>query len=246
MSNLSDLEKQLDTLKGIDNNEVRQPGMPVSAFIKECESLYAWCQADKQGLITHGLEWQRVELLPSCLGALRLLQSKWNVEHNKEQEALKTWNAKLPAAFDLRNTLLHDFRYAYRNDPEIMGLIVSIAHGSSHTDVIQNLNDLAVLGKENPAPLVAINFDTGMLVVAVSTADMLNELLSLINGDHGEQSETRLLRDKAYSLCKSIMDEIRVCGQYVFWHNPDRVKGYISTYVHRIPKKRKFDTIKEK
>ena len=244
MSILTDMEKQLDTIKGIDNNEARQPGMPVGTFIKEGENLYAWCQADKHDLTNRGLEWQRVELLPSCLGALRLLQSKWYVERNTYEEALVSWNEKSPAAFDLHDTLLHDFRYAYRNDEEILGQLTAIAHNRSYADVIRDLNELAILGKENPAPLVAINFDTDLLGVAVSTADMLNELLFLINGDRGEQSEIRLLRDKAYTLSKSIMDEIRACGQYAFRLTPDRVKGYVNTYAQSESKQMKFNTIK--
>ena len=237
MSISTDLEKQLETINTIDDHDVKPPGMPVNAFIKEGESLYAWCRADKKNLTARGLDWNRAELLPSCLGTLRLLQTKWYVERNTYEEALIVWEEKIPAAFDLRDTLLHDFRYAYRNDEEILGLIVSIAHSSSHADVIRDLRYLAELGKEYPAPLVAINYDLDLLGVVATKADMLSELLSLVNGDRGEQSEPKLLRDKAYTLCKDIMDEIRACGQYVFRRNPEREKGYTHVFSHRMCQK---------
>jgi len=234
MSNESDLITKLDTISDIDEKDVKQPGMPVSIFIKEGEDLYDWCLADKEVLVAKGLEWEMVEDLPSCLGALREVQTKWNAELNSREEADKSWDEKAPAAYDLRDMLLHDFRYAYRTQYDILGHIAVIAEGSGHSDLIRDLNDLAVLGKENPAALVAINFDRDLLGVAAKTADILNELLAIVNGDRREQSEAKTLRDKAYTLCKGMIDEIRACGQYAFWRSPERVKGYTSAHTRKM------------
>jgi hypothetical protein len=37
--------------------------------------------------------------------------------------------------------------------------VSAITDGSGHADMIQDLNDIAVLGRENPDPLTAIGFD---------------------------------------------------------------------------------------
>jgi len=234
MSNESDLITKLDTISDIDEKDVKQPGMPVSIFIREGEDLYDWCLADKEVLVARGLEWEMVEDLPSCLGALREVQSKWNTERNSQEEAGKTWGEKTPSACELRDTLLHDFRYAYRSQHDLLGRITVIAEGSGPADLIQDLNDLAILGKENPAPLVAINFDRDLLSVAAKTADILGELLAVVNGERSEQSEAKTLRDKSYTLCKEIIDEIRACGQYAFRRSPERVKGYASAYTRKM------------
>ena len=34
------------------------------------------------------------------------------------------------------------------------------------------------------------------------------------------------MRDKAYTHLKQAVDQVRECGQYVFWRNEARLKGY--------------------
>ncbi|MBN2672899.1 MAG: hypothetical protein JXX29_14545 [Deltaproteobacteria bacterium] len=48
--------------------------------------------------------------------------------------------------------------------------------------------------------------------------------------DKGNDNETKRIRDQAYTHLKEAVDAIRECGQYVFWKNPDRRKGYASDY----------------
>lgn len=230
MSNLNDYSEKLEAIKAINENDVKQPNMPVSVFIQEGEDLYKWCHSDKDVLTSKGLDPVTVDELPVCLGALREAQSQWNAERNSQEEAAQNWREESPAAYDLRNTLLHDFRYAYRNREDLLSRVAAIADGTGHADMIQDLNDLAVLGRENPAELGGINFDAALLDQAAQTADELGELLAIVNGSREEHSEIKTIRDKAYTLCKGMVDEIRACGQYAFWRNPDRVKGYASAF----------------
>ena len=37
-----------------------------------------------------------------------------------------------------------------------------------------------------------------------------------------------------YSTMKQAVDEIRATGQYVFWRDEDRKKGYVSQYLKRV------------
>ncbi len=233
MSNIDDYNQLHDTIAGIGENDIKLPNMPVSISIQEGEDLYKWCQPDKNVLTSKGFDWELVDELSLGLGALREAQSLWNAERHAQEEAAREWAEKSPAAYDLRNTLLHEFRYAYRNRPDVLSRVSVIANGSGHADMIQDLNDLAVLGRENPEPLAAINFDTAILDQAAGLSDSLGEMLAVMNGDRNEHSETKTMRDKAYTYCKQRIDEIRACGQYVFWRNPDRAKGYTSEYIRR-------------
>jgi len=47
-------------------------------------------------------------------------------------------------------------------------------------------------------------------------------------------SEAMIIRDKAYTYMKQAVDEIRECGKFVFWRNPDRLKGYMSDHWRKI------------
>ncbi|WP_421918555.1 hypothetical protein [Marinifilum sp.] len=50
----------------------------------------------------------------------------------------------------------------------------------------------------------------------------MSELLATANGDKDERSESKLLRDRAYTLLTNHMSTIREYGRYVFWKNEDR------------------------
>jgi uncharacterized coiled-coil DUF342 family protein len=245
MSNVNDYNQKLEAIKAIRENDVKLPYMPVSIFIQEGEDLYTWCQPDKDVLMAKGLNWSWVEELPACLGALREAQSRWNAERNTQEEAAQKWKEKAPLAYDLRDTLIHDFRYAYREREDIIARVSKIAEGRTHADMIQDLNDLAVLGREYPDELTEINMAASTLDMAAESANELGELLAIVNGDREEHSEIKTIRDKAHTLCKSIIDEIRSCGQYAFWRNPDRVKGYASDYIRKYNKSQQKKAVEQ-
>jgi hypothetical protein len=52
--------------------------------------------------------------------------------------------------------------------------------------------------------------------------------------DRQDFSEVKKIRDQAFTHVKEAVDKIRKCGQYVFWRNPARVKGYRSNYLRRL------------
>ena len=48
--------------------------------------------------------------------------------------------------------------------------------------------------------------------------------------DKDADRELKLTRDRAYTHLKEAVDAIRECGQFVFWKDEDRRKGYASDY----------------
>ncbi|MCG6190657.1 hypothetical protein [Maribellus maritimus] len=54
----------------------------------------------------------------------------------------------------------------------------------------------------------------------------MSELLAASNGAAGESNETKVLRDKAYTLLAEKARVIRDYGQYVFWKNENKLKRY--------------------
>jgi len=121
-------------------------------------------------------------------------------------------------------------RFAYRKDDALLSRVRAIADGSGHADMIQDLNNIAVLGRENPDPLTAIGFDLDQLDLAATRSDELADLLAEANGDKADPNESKIIRDKAYMLMKRLVDEIREAGKYVFRNNAKRFKGYTSDY----------------
>jgi hypothetical protein len=161
----------------------------------------------------------------------RVFQSQWQKEYQSQEESQRVWGNRSPSAYSLRDELVHHQLYAYRNIPDLLLKVQRIAQGLGHAGMIQNLSDLSVLGKANPAPLVKISFDMTLLDQAEVQSAEMAKLLAKNNGDKMSVSASRVLRDKAYTYMKQAVDEIRQCGQYVFYRNEKRKKGYTSQYV---------------
>ena len=220
-------------IAAISDDHVKLPNMPVSEAVQEAENLFAWCQDDKAALAKVGLDWAIVDDLPIRAGACRYAQSIWARESQSKEEAQREWKEKSPAAFDLRDELLHHFTFAFRNDAELVNKVQTIREGSSSADMLQDLSDLNVLGKENSTSLKAISMDLKLLDLAAASADELSAVLAMANGEVGDDDQAKETRDKAYTYMKQAIDEIRATGQYLFWRDEDRKKGYVSAYKKR-------------
>lgn len=226
-----DLKKK--EIAAISDQNVKLPNMPVGEAVQEAENLHAWCLEDKAVLIKAGLDWALVEDLPLRAGACRYAQSIWARESQSREEAIQEWKSKSPEAFNLRDELLHHFTFAFRNEPDLVSKVQVIREGSSSADMLQDLSDLSVLGRENTALLKAVGIDLKLLDQAAATADELSAVLAKANGEVGDDDAAKEMRDKAYTHMKMAMDEIRATGQYVFWRDEDRKKGYVSAYKKR-------------
>ena len=230
MSNTEDYQAKIAEIEAIPVDEMKSPNMPVAVYIQESEDLHKWCSDDQTQLTAAGLDWTIVDDLPLRAGALREAESLWFKERFSQEEAQKQWNELSPLAFDLRDQLVHDFHFAFRNDDALSARVSEIAEGGSNNDMIQDLNDLSVLGKDNTTLLQTIGFDLTLLDTAAVKADEMAELLSQATADRADNSAARIIRDKAYTLLKRAVDEVRTVGQYIFWRDETRLKGYVSRY----------------
>lgn len=237
MSGAEDYQAKLAAIEAIPGDQIKSPNLPVDVFLQEVENTVKWVQDDKDKLVAAGLDWTLVDDLPVRAGALREAQSLWYKERFAREEAQKEWNVKSPEAFDLRDSLLHAFRYAFRNESDLSSRIAIIAEGSGNADMIQDLNDLALLGKDHTDLLTAIGFDVTLLDTAATTSEEMAALLSQSTVDRQKENVNRIIRDKAYTYAKQALDEVRACGQYVFWRDDARLKGYVGQYFKNRHKK---------
>ena len=111
MSNIDDFAAKQAEIDAISADQVKSPGLPVDVFLQEAENTVQWCQQDKDKLTAAGLDWTVVDDVPARCGALRQAESLWFKERFSREEAEKEWLEKSPLAYDLRNQLLHDFRF---------------------------------------------------------------------------------------------------------------------------------------
>lgn len=237
MANQEDYLAKVEAIKAILDEETQVPNLPMDNFLQGCENLGQWALDDLSKLSTLGITNEILGDLAVRTGAARYAQSIWNKDYHSQQEAQKRWTEESPAAYELKDELTHTFRYAYRKDNALVGRVRAIADGDGHDDMIQDLSDLSVLGKENQEPLTVAGFDVTKLDTAETLSDEMATLLAEANGDKAVQNESKVIRDKAYTHLKELADEIREAGKYLFWRNKTRYKGYTNSYWIR--KKRK-------
>ncbi|WP_321288176.1 hypothetical protein [uncultured Sunxiuqinia sp.] len=230
MANIDDYNAKLADIQAIPDHDVKEPSIPVDVFLQEAENLHHWSLGDSDPLKVVGITMAMIKDLPVRAGACREAQSVWNKDYRSQQEAQREWAVQSPLAYDLRNDLLQSLRFAYRKDESLLSRVSAITDGTGHADMIQDLNDIAVLGRENPDPLTAIGFDLASLDEAATRADELADLLAEANGDKADFNESKVIRDKAYTHLKVLVDEIREAGKYAFRNDKNRLKGYSSQY----------------
>jgi len=233
MSNYEDYQSEEKAIMAIPNEEVKNLNMPVGIYLQEAEDLFHTGLKDKAKLIGAGLTEELILSIPVRAGACRYAQSKWNEEMNTREDAQQDWKERYPQAYELRNGLLHTYRYAFGDEPEALTVVNRIAEGYGHADMIQDLSDLALLGQKYAPLLKLINHDGKEVENAATTSDEMADLLARANGETMDSKETKKIRDRAYTHLKIAVDKVRSCGKYLFWKDEEHLRKYTSAYYRK-------------
>jgi hypothetical protein len=239
MGNIENYKAKLPEITAIkDEDIITTYRIPLEIYIREAESLYAWSQDDRDALITNaGLDWNIVEDIPILAGALKEADFKRVACLKAKQDNIKSRKKRFVEFINLRNRLLHEFRFAFRRNPIVKEIINTISTGKSYTNVLQNLTELSLLGKKHPDELRALNFDTDILDVAVKSAKEMTDALT-VSTIEDEYDDAKKIRDQAFTLLKLNVNKVCRCGHYLFWQNEQRKIGYTSAYPRSIRNKR--------
>jgi hypothetical protein len=224
-------------LRSDSNLKSGRPDIPVAIAIQEAYDLYEWCQPDKETLIKAGLDRSLVDDLNVRAKVLNELQSIWYQKRNFRDESVEKWKDEFAKACELRKNLLHDYKYVFSNDPEIISEIRYMTKGRSNAEFIQSLCDLSALGKLHRKKLELKGIDLIQVDKAWETGTGLMDVYSRATIQYRDRHEGTEIRNKAYYHLKEAVDRIRSAGQYVFIENPIRKRGYISEF-KRIKKRK--------
>ncbi len=129
--------------------------------------------------------------------------------------------------------------------PDLVTKLHAIDEGASYVDMIQDLSDLVVIGRDYTEELTAAGLDLTLIDKAEEKAGSLNEMLANVNKAKANANPTKLIRDKAYFYLKEAVDEIRHHGQFVFWRDENRKLGYGSAYTRKMYNKRKLKKLEK-
>ncbi len=234
MSNAEHYQAKLAEALALESSAIKTPYMPIGIFLQESEDLRYWAIKDKEALLAAGLDENILDNLDVTIGATREAQSIWMENLKTRKDAEQRWKDESPAAFNLRDEMIHAFRYAYSQFDDLLVQLNTINEGGGSADMIQDLNDLAVMGRSNPEPLQRINYDMTKIERAAQLSEEMAELRAMANGDKQEDNEALTIRNQMYTLLKQLVDEIRACGKYLFWRDENRLKGYVSKFNQQI------------
>ena len=230
MSNIADYEQWLPQALTMENDKIKTPAMPVGIFAQEADDLAKVAQKDAEDLAKIGFSQVLVSNLITLSGALREAQSNWKSKEQREKDAEGEWKVKHPTYVHFRNDMVDTFRFAYRKDEQLLKAVALIDEGNSNADLIQDMNDIAVLGRNNPEPLTKMMFAMERLDMAAKYCNEGSDLLARVNGDRNDPNASRVIRDKMYTLLKEVVDEVRDNGKYVFRKDDRKSKDYASYY----------------
>ena len=246
MNTTNTYESKLPEITAIPDSSIsKRENIPVTVFLQEARNLYDWCQADKEKLIAGGFDWKLVEDMPARITALREAQSIWAEAKNRHKKSEAMWIKKKPVAAALNKENLHNMRFAFRKQEDLKKQLSAIRAGSTQADMIQDLNDLAVLGRKNTELLSLINFDMSKLELASSMSEELSALLAGATTGRAESMEAMKIRDKASRHLKECVDDLRGYGQFVFWQESTRARGYACVYTKKLRRKAASKKTKE-
>ena len=99
--------------------------------------------------------------------------------------------------------------------------------------MIQDLTDVEVLARDNMAALTKLGLDPSEIDRAAQMSKELGMLRGEATADKAADSETKLVRDQAFTHLKEAVDTVRDLGQFVFWRTEERLVGYRSEYFHK-------------
>ena len=243
------LEEQIIACKtevsAIADGETLILNMPCYAYVSETETLEMWANQDREKLIIGGISIERIAQIGIRSMVLRDYQSAWIVVRRTGKDAEKEWKTFAIEAYDLCGEMKHAFKYAFRNEPELLGRVNEIAEGTGDSDMIQDLKTYSQLGLKYKDLLKPIGFDVSKLDAASTMSDEGANLLAEANGSKLKGNEQKVLRDKAYTYLKEVVDEVRACGKYLLWKDKKRLVGYESSHWKNQNSRRKQDENEE-
>ncbi|WP_321317688.1 hypothetical protein [Labilibaculum sp.] len=230
MSELQNYQDSLEKIKAVAREAVKHSNLPYEIFIHEAKKLCNVAEGDVAVLAPLGLTPEKIEECKVLTGALLTAQLNWENQNTVRKEAMAKWKADAPKMNELISDLYATMRFAYRNDARLQEILDAINEGDSNADAVMDLARLGSLGKENPAPLQAIGFDMEQCNIAIAESERLSTLLAEVNGNMYVDDEIKVIRDKAHTLVKALVDEIREYGKFAFRKDEDHARLYASKY----------------
>ncbi len=219
--------EDLDLIKAVPLDALHTTSTPFGKYVGEAETLHSNAKVHFDRLATRGFTTEKLTLLHRRTGATRIAIINFQLE---TKTVTNEWKAKKTYAFDFRDTLLTDIKFACRERSDLSEILKDITKGASIDDMIHDLFELAKLGESVSDELKAINFDSALLSEAKQLSTELNDVRSISKATSAIHAESRIIKDQAMTLLARSVHEIHEYAQYVFKKEPAIADLFKSQY----------------
>ncbi len=230
MTNLECYEAELPSIHALAKERIEQPSIPMDAYLIEGEGVRAALKKHQHLYVARGYKLKMSALLERQIGATREAQSRLIVFRNKDEAAQTEWAENSTIAFNLRNKLLKEMKFACRKNTKKLQTLKEISKGASIGDMLLDLATLSTLGKEIIPELEAIVFDMTLLTEAANLSNELGLTMKEAEQDRSTNSEIKEIRDRAFTLLNQTIVEIRDWADFTFDHGSAELEMYSSKY----------------
>ncbi|MDG5813805.1 hypothetical protein QA601_01850 [Chitinispirillales bacterium ANBcel5] len=208
---------------------IRRPDMPVDVSAHEGQVTVTLLRQDEEKLKSIGYDISITDRIKEAVGTFCVAEAKLTAILGDQLEAVKVWREHRAEGYMLRKKVLKALRFACREDKEAMEKLKPFPRRPKQEIMILNLHFLSELGKKYQHHLEKINFNMATIESCKTFGDKLSRLYAHAYSEEGP-CQMRVIRNKAFTLMKSLIAEARAFVTYLFGANSERLKLYSSAY----------------
>lgn len=227
-------EQNLAIIKAIPPEKTIQLTMPQEHVCSEAQELDIVANEDKEDIMARGLSSNILESLPIRTGAFTYAAALYELDSQGMSEVQEIWEKKKEEGYLFKKKLINEMKFAFRNNQLAQKELSEIKAGKGHRDMVIDLLEIEIVGREHLEELANINFDMSLLDKAKELHEEVTKAYAEMKVHQNQINEKRQTRDQAFTWLKEIVDEIREFGRFVYSDNPEKIKRYISEYYHEI------------
>jgi hypothetical protein len=207
-------------------NKKTYPKKNIASLVQHANNLVFISRHDRSELEKSGMQWSQVERLSTLLTECSIAEAQWRLTKENCILATKQHKLYLLECRKIRTRLASNIRVAIR----ILGVdmkIPSYKNSWSGAELVQDLNDLAVICRTNHSLFEKTRFDFDLAEHSAFKAKELAETIANVIVER----ETRLSTQLEYrnSVCNELYEGIKtIClfGRKAFVNNPLRRINY--------------------
>jgi len=231
------VHRAMPLLDSVPTDEVRSPDMPIDIFIAESTTMVLAAQEHAHDLEAVGYTQDMAKHFESLVLALDSAQAVWSSERKKgrTEETARI----MDEAVRFRSWVMDAAALAFRKNSEGRARLSMIRENEGMPDVIADLRDLAIMLTDFPESFEAIRVNVEKNVRASSELGAKLQVQLAQERVNGTISNSKELRDRAYTLAREGVSELRAYASFAFRDDAtDSRRGRFLSSYHRTRGKR--------